>query len=106
MWTDECTLLINDEVMNSKYNSPEIVLKEKPVFCNVKSVKSSEFYKAHVSGFKAEKIFELKKIDFEEDCYGLKYDNKIYYIIRTYEVDNENIELTCSSKINQNESKS
>lgn len=103
MWTDECTLLKQKEIINEKYNYPENINIEKLVFCNVKSVKSSEFYKAQQSGYRAEKIFEVKKIDFDEEYSNLVYDGKMFYIIRTYEVDNENIELTCSSKINQNE---
>lgn len=105
MWADECLLVEKKEIINKDYNTPEYIDIKKDVFCNVKSVKSSEFYKAHQSGFRAEKVFEVKKIDFDDKYSKLIYDGKVYYIIRTYEVDNESIELTCSSVLNQNESK-
>lgn len=106
MWNDECILIKRQEVINKKYNIPEYTEVEKTVYCNVKSVKYSEFYKAHQSGYKAEKVFVVKQIDFDDEYSELIYEGKKFYIIRTYEVDNENIELTCSSVLNQNESKS
>lgn len=98
-WSDELDLLSEKEKFDA-YNKPYYEYSEKSVFCNKLPVKRTEFYQAQTVGYKVEKIFEVKQIDFDEDIHThVKYKNKIYRILRSYEKDSENVELTCIGNI-------
>lgn len=98
-WSDELCLLSETEKFDA-YNKPYYEYSEDPVFCNRLPVKRTEFYQAQTVGYKVEKVFEVKLIDFDEDKHThVKYKNKIYRILRAYEKGSENIELTCIGNI-------
>jgi len=65
-----------------------------------KSIRSSEFYGAANVGLKPELTFEVYLFEFKDDE-KLKYNNKIYTIIRTYwdEKKPDKIDLIVSSKV-------
>lgn len=67
---------------------------ENPVLCFEKDVSRSEFYSAARSGLKLSKIFIINKFEYgdEELC---KFNGENYKIIKTYDVEEEYIELTC-----------
>lgn len=100
-WSGEIDLL-EYETLLDQLNSPYLNLKaSKPVFCNVLSVKRTEFYQAQAVGYKPEKVFEIKIEDFEEKYNYVRYQGKDYSILRTYQADLRTIELTCVGKTNE-----
>ncbi len=67
------------------------------VYANRKSVRSKEFYDSRLVGLKPELMFEIRS--FEYDGHEkVKYNNKVYVIIRTYD-KGETMELIVSSFI-------
>lgn len=94
-WDKELILMSEIEKYD-KFNKPYYEYNESKVFCNKLPVKRTEFYQAQTIGYKIEKVFEVKTIDFDEDTHThVKYNGKIYRILRSYETSNENTELTC-----------
>ena len=63
----------------------------------INSVSRDEWFNAGKSGFKAEYQITMFRFDYngEKEC---ELDGKRYGIYRTYEVDNDNIELYLSEK--------
>ncbi len=68
------------------------------VFANRKSIRQSEFYQAQATGLRPELMFEIKSIEYEGEG-SLRFSNKDYSIIRTYD-RGENIELICQGVTN------
>ena len=66
----------------------------KQVFADKKSIRQSEFYQAQATGLKPELMFIMRSIDYTNET-RLKYNNKLYEIIRTHEKNGELIELVC-----------
>ena len=62
------------------------------VFANRKSIRQSEFYQAQVTGLKPEIMFVIRLIDYDEEKL-IEYNNKKYDIIRSYQKDEDFIEL-------------
>lgn len=103
MWSDVLYLLEEIETFD-ELNKPHYSFKETKVYANKKSVKRSEFYQAQAAGFKPEKVFEVRTIEFNEDKHThVKYNNVIYKILRSYEVDSEITELTLTGLANNHE---
>lgn len=100
MWS--CILYLLEEVEElDALNSPHSTYKETEVFANKISVKRAEFYQAQAAGFKPEKVFEIRTIEFDEDKHThVKYNGKIYKILRTYEKDSEITEITVTGLAN------
>ena len=69
------------------------------VFANRLSIKQSEFYQAMSVGMRPEITFEVRIIDYTQENL-LNYKGKPYTIIRTYEKQNEFIELVCQGLVN------
>ncbi|GAA0313786.1 hypothetical protein GCM10008967_00340 [Bacillus carboniphilus] len=74
----------------------DVVLVEKEVFATKKSVTRTEFYQAARSEIKPEILFEVWAGEYQNESH-LEFEGKRYKIIKTYEVDSKNLELTCSS---------
>lgn len=100
MWSDVLYLL--EELENTdELNRPYYTYKEKKIYGNKISIKRSEFYQAQAAGFKPEKSFEIKTIEFDEDKHThVKYKGVIYKILRSYEVDSEKTEITLTGLAN------
>lgn len=69
---------------------PTVVWKE--IFAEKKSIKQSEFYQAQSVGIKPEITFVIHPSEYENEL-EVKYNDKIYKVIRTYQTDNENLEI-------------
>ena len=69
------------------------------VFANKKSIRQSEFYQAAATGLRPEIMFEVWSEEYSNQP-KLKYNNKLYTIIRTYDKDGELIELICQGLVN------
>ena len=67
------------------------------VFCQKKSVPQSEFFQAGQSGIKAACVLIVYTLDYQEEQ-KVKYRKEEYSIYRTYERDDEKIELYCEVK--------
>lgn len=93
LFRDVLDLLVLEEGTNEN-GFPVIEVNERiQVFANKKSVRSNEFYLASQSGYKLEKMFEVRSVDYNSQTF-LDYDSKRYEIIRTYD-KGELIELVC-----------
>lgn len=103
MWSDIIYLLEEVETFD-KLNRPHYSFIEKKVYANKISVKRSEFYQAQAAGFKPEKSFEIRTIEFDEDKHThAKYNNRTYKILRSYEKDSEITEITLTGFNNNHE---
>ncbi|MCU4862606.1 phage head closure protein [Bacillus cereus] len=67
------------------------------VFCEKKSVSQNEFFQAGQNGFKPKCVLIVYTLDYQEEQ-KVQYHNKKYNIYRTYERDDERIELYCEVK--------
>ena len=101
MWSDVLYLLEEIESLD-KLNRPHYSYKETKVYANKISVKRSEFYQAQAAGFKPEKSFEIRTIEFDEDKHTkVKYKGVTYKILRSYDVNSEIKDLV-STPLNTN----
>lgn len=93
MFSDELFLIkqvfTSDEIGNQISKD-----EENKVFCNVKSVARDEFYNASLAGLKPSVVFIIHNYEYNDEKI-IKYNNKKYYVIRTYRANSEYIELTC-----------
>ncbi|HDR7363142.1 TPA: phage head closure protein [Bacillus toyonensis] len=67
------------------------------VFCEKKSVSQNEFFQAGQNGFKPKCVLIVYTLDYQEEQ-KVKYREKEHSIYRTYERDDEKIELYCEVK--------
>jgi SPP1 family predicted phage head-tail adaptor len=76
----------------------EIEDYNRQVFCEKKSIPQNEYFQAGLNGIKASAILIVPVFDYQEEV-KLKYKEKEYTIYRTYERDDERIELYCEVRI-------
>ncbi len=67
------------------------------VFAEKKSVTRSEFYSAFQAGVSATAMFVVNSMDYTGQNVVV-FNNKEYDVVRTYEADIDNVELTCSDR--------
>ncbi len=67
------------------------------IYANRASIRSREFYESRLVGLKPELMFVIRSIDYDNQV-KLKYSNKEYEVIRTYD-KGEFIELIVSSMV-------
>jgi SPP1 family predicted phage head-tail adaptor len=68
------------------------------VFANKRSIRQSEFYQAAATGLRPEIMFEVWSEEYSNQP-KLKYNNKLYTIIRAYD-KGEITELVCQGLVN------
>lgn len=90
--TSQTSIVIDD------IGDTNIVPIYKEIFAERKSIKQSEFYQAHTAGLKPEMVFLIHPSEYEEKT-GVRYNNKQYKVIRTYEKDCETLELVVEGDI-------
>ncbi|MBJ8106009.1 MULTISPECIES: phage head closure protein [Bacillus cereus group] len=76
----------------------QVELFSRQVFCRKKSVPQSEFFQAGQNGIKSSCVLIIHFFDYQEEV-KVKYGEKTYNIYRTYERDDEKIELYCEVDI-------
>lgn len=81
-------------------NRPKVSYTENLFYCNRKSVRQSEFYQSDAAGFKPEIMLEARLIDISNIDH-IKFDNKIYKILRSYKKE-DLIELILTSTVIEN----
>lgn len=75
----------------------EITEYTRQVFCEKKSIPQNEFFQAGTSGIKASYVLIVNIFDYQNET-KVKYREKVYSIYRTYERNDERIELYCEVK--------
>jgi SPP1 family predicted phage head-tail adaptor len=73
---------------------------EREVFADKQSIRQSEFYQAAATGLRPELMFVVRSVDYNGEQ-KLKYNDKEYAIIRTYDKDGELTELVCQGVVNK-----
>ena len=95
-WVDELILISQqppDERVNAGGFENEPQESARTVFCNMKSVGYSEYYKSQQTGKEAKRKCDVHKADYEgEDT--VEVDGQRYYVLKTYDIDDDTIELT------------
>lgn len=73
----------------------------KEIFAEKRSIGSSEFYQAHSEGLKPEFKFIIHPSEYNRKTDGphIKYNNEQFKIIRTYEVNQEALEITVEGDV-------
>lgn len=92
-WKD--TVELGKQVETIEFGEVITTIEWMEVFANKKSVRSKEFYESRKVGMKPELMFEVRSEEFDEHQ-KLKYNNKEYAIIRTYD-EGEFMELIVGS---------
>ncbi len=69
------------------------------VFCEKKSVPQNEFFQAGQNGIKASCVLIVHGLDYQEET-KIQHNDKVYSIYRTYERNDERIELYCEVRAN------
>ena len=81
---------IGDIIENKKYTE---------IFGKKKSIKQSEFYQAQATGLKPELAFEIYSLEYNDEKF-VRYDNKEYKVLRTYQNSIDKLELILEGVVN------
>ena len=73
--------------------------EKRKVYSSLNSVRQSEFYQAQASGFKPEMSLIIRSFEYKGEELA-EYNNIQYKILRTYDKNNGNIELTLVRGVN------
>lgn len=68
------------------------------ILAKMKSASQSEFYQASSQGFKPEVVFELYKIQYNQEPY-IEHEGIRYSVIRTYSNTLDKLEIVCQRKL-------
>lgn len=99
-WADEIKLIKEDEAAGGgrvNENGFEVPKTEnsRTVFCNMKSVGYSEYFKSQQTGKLAERKCDVHKADYGgEDVVEAMDDGRRYFVLKTYDIDDDTVELT------------
>lgn len=100
MYFKDIAYALKEEITLDNKFRPIVSYTESLIYCNVKSVGQTEFYQSATAGFKPEIKLETKLLDLDGISH-IKYNRKIYKILRTYQKADV-IELTLTSTIIDN----
>jgi hypothetical protein len=104
-WVDELTLVSQkapDERVNDNGFENEQLESKTTVFCNKKSVGYSEYFKSQQTGKVVEAKCEVHKADYGgEDT--VEMDGRRFFVLKTYDIDDDTIELTLTDLRNKEE---
>ena len=91
-------IYLADEVPTGKldeYGDQIMELVKSQVFAKKKSIGQTEFYQAQTSDYKPEIKFKIPDdADYEEQKF-LIYEDTIYKILRVFQLDTNELEITC-----------
>lgn len=71
--------------------------EDREVYVCKRSVRQSEFYQAAQQGMKPDFVLEMSAFDYNEETL-VELNGRKYTVYRTYERDDEQIELYCTVK--------
>lgn len=92
--------LISVATAENDIGDPVEVPVEREVFADKQSIRQSEFYQAAATGLRPELMFVVRSVDYNGEQ-KLKYNDKEYAVIRTYDKDGELTELVCQGVVNR-----
>lgn len=95
----EVIKLISVTTGENDMGDPVEIPVEREIFADKQSIRQSEFYQAAATGLRPELMFVVRTIDYNQEP-KLKYNDKEYTIIRTYDKDGELTELICQGVVN------
>jgi len=95
---DNEVTLISKSIVEDEIGNQLSVPIEQTVLCCELSVSRSEFYNAAANGLKPTKVLKVHRFEYNNET-KIKYEDIPYKVIRTYAVNNEEIELTCEKVI-------
>ncbi|BBK76871.1 hypothetical protein [Clostridium butyricum] len=91
--------LISTDVTYDDIGNPVETPKEIDIFCDMKSIGRTEFYKAAANGLKPSYIFVVHPYEYNGETYvEFSEDEKPkqrYKVMKTYKKNMEELELTC-----------
>lgn len=88
-----CWLIEETTKARGVFSAPET--EEKKRFCEELSVTRNEYYDADNVGLKPEVVLKLSRASDYENELTLRYQGKVYDIIRNYPTRDGGIELVC-----------
>ena len=96
-WADEITLISlkeGEERVNDNGFPNEEAEEKRVVFCNVKTTGYNEYFKSQQTGKVVEAKCEVHKADYEGEDTVENMDGKRFFVLKTYDIDDDTIELT------------
>lgn len=94
---NDTLFLLTTTYTTNKYGVPVETNVKNEVFCERQSVSRSEFFNAGRNGLNPEFVFTIFKGDYQGEL-ACEYDGLTYAIYRTYETDDDYIELYVQRK--------
>lgn len=94
---DDTLFLISTTYTKNKYGQDIPTNTEKEIFCDRKSIGRNEFFNAGRNGLNPQYVFTVFKGDYSGESL-CKYNGLTYSIYRTYETDDDYIELYVERK--------
>jgi SPP1 family predicted phage head-tail adaptor len=95
---DDQVQLIAVTITQDEYANEVETEEPTTVWADIKSVGRSEFYNALQNGLKPSVVITVKAFEYTGQKY-LMFDGKRFKIERTYTLDREDIELTCTEVV-------
>jgi SPP1 family predicted phage head-tail adaptor len=99
LFKDIIALISVTDSTNDMGDPIKVQVKREGIFAEKKSIRQSEFYQAMAAGLKPELTFIIRSCEYNQEP-TLEFNNKQYNIIRTYEKEDEFIELVCQGIVN------
>lgn len=90
--------LINNVTNYDELGNPIQTEDRLTVLCGIHSVGRNEFYSASNQGMKPSKTFVIHAFEYNGSS-RVEYEGERYRVIRTYEGDDGELELTCEKVI-------
>lgn len=98
MSKDDILYLVSEIVTENDMGDFIKETTESMIFAKKKSVRQSEFYQAAANGLKPELVFEIHAFEYNEEK-KVKYNDKYYTVIRTYQINDDDLELVCEGGV-------
>ena len=98
IWADEITLIAQTEQaerLDANGFPNELVETETTVYCNKKPVGYQEFFKSQQAGIQVDFKVDVHTVDYSGQQLA-EFMGKRYQILKTYELNDDTIELTLS----------
>jgi len=86
--------LIGQTIQEDEIGNQKPVETETTILCRLKSVSRAEFYDAAASGLRPELVFVIHAYEYGGERV-VEFEGVRYNVIRTYQVDFEEMELVC-----------
>lgn len=98
---DDTLFLLKTTYMKNKYGVAVPSQEKNEVMCDRQSVSRNEFFNAGRNGLNPQCVFTVFKGDYQGETV-CEYNGQTYSIYRTYESDEDNIELYVERKAGTN----